>query len=67
MKTILKSIVLTILVALFCTCVFTLTGLLLNFWNETLLNCLTGVIGALTIGVITYFAIIQVIESFKTS
>jgi len=67
MKTILKSFVLTILVALFCTCIFTLTGLILNFWNETLINAAAAFTASITIGMICYFGIIQVIESFKSS
>lgn len=63
MKKILKAILLTVLVAIFCGCIFIITGLLLNFWNETIINCLMGLLGALTIGGITYFSIDLVINT----
>ena len=63
MKKILNSILLTTLVAIFCGCAFVFIGLLLNFWNETIINCLTGLLGVLTIGGITYGSIDLVINN----
>ena len=65
MKTILKSILLTTLVVIFSTCVFIIIGLLLNFWNETIINCVMGFLGAVIIGGITYFAIETAVNSWK--
>ena len=67
MKTIFKSILLTLLVVIFSACIFIIIGLLLNFWNETVLNCLVGLLGALTIGGITYFAIETALNAWKGS
>ena len=63
MKTILKSIFLTTLVAIFCACVFTLLGLILNFWNETLANASLAFIASVVIGTISYFGIDVAIQS----
>jgi len=64
MKTILKSIFLTTLVAIFCACVFTLLGLILNFWNETLANASLAFIASVVIGTISYFGIDVAIQSW---
>jgi di/tricarboxylate transporter len=65
MKTIIKSLVLTILVLTFCACTFVVIALILNFWNETTVNALAAFSGSIIIGTITYFAIITAINSWK--
>ena len=52
-KTIFKSIVVTILTTLILGCVFILIGLILNFWNESVLNAAVGFMGAILIGSIS--------------
>ena len=64
MKTILKSIFLTTLVAIFCACVFVLLGLILNFWNETLANASLAFISSMIIGIMCYFGIDIAIQSW---
>jgi hypothetical protein len=54
MKTIYKSVLITILSSLILVCIFTVLGLLLNFWNESVLNAALALISSLLIGSISF-------------
>jgi len=61
-QTIFKSIVVTILTSLILACAFTLIGLLLNFWNESVINASIALIGSLLIGGISTAGLNVLIE-----
>tara|TARA_R110000744_G_scaffold202061_5_gene321062 strand:+ start:2067 stop:2273 length:207 start_codon:yes stop_codon:yes gene_type:complete len=54
MKTIYKSVLITILTALVLLAGFVILGLLLNFWNETIYNASIALIGSLLIGCLSF-------------
>ena len=54
MKTIYKSVLITILTSLVLISSFTILGLLLNFWNESILNASIALIGSLLIGCLAF-------------
>jgi len=54
MKTIYKSVLITILTSLILVCIFTLVGLLLNFWNESTGNAALALLASLLIGSISF-------------
>tara|TARA_R110000851_G_scaffold212212_1_gene364903 strand:- start:602 stop:823 length:222 start_codon:yes stop_codon:yes gene_type:complete len=64
-QTILKSIAVTILTSLILGCIFTLVGLILNFWNETVANAAIGFMGAILIGTFSYFGLIVFINDIR--
>ena len=57
MKTIYNSILITLLSALILVSAFTLIGLLLNFWNESIVNASIALMASLLIGTISYFGL----------
>jgi len=57
-----KSIVVTILTSLILGCAFTLIGLLLNFWNESVINASIALMGSLLIGGISTAGLNVLIE-----
>ena len=65
MKTIYQSILITILSILILTCAFTLIGLLLNFWNESIFNASLALMSSLLIGTISYFGLVVLIDNQK--
>jgi|TARA_R110000744_G_scaffold5740_1_gene20291 hypothetical protein len=54
MKTIYKSVLITILSSLILVCIFTVLGLLLNFWNESIGNAALALMASLLIGSISF-------------
>ena len=65
MKTIYQSILITLLSALILLCAFTLIGLLLNFWNESIVNASLALLSSLLIGTISYFGLDVLIDKQK--
>ena len=65
MKTIYKSVLITLLSALILLCAFTLIGLLLNFWNESIVNASIALMASLLIGTISYFGLVVLIDPTK--
>ena len=65
MKTIYNSVLITLLSALILLCAFTLIGLLLNFWNESIVNASIALVASLLIGTISYFGLVVLIDPTK--
>ena len=65
MKTIYQSVIITLLAALILASAYTLIGLLLNFWNESVVNASIALMASLLIGTISYFGIVVLIEKRK--
>tara|TARA_B110000967_G_scaffold206439_1_gene253153 strand:+ start:138 stop:347 length:210 start_codon:yes stop_codon:yes gene_type:complete len=65
MKTIYKSVLITILTSLVLVCAFTLVGLLLNFWNESIGNAALALMASLLIGGISIAGLSVLVEEQK--
>ena len=65
MKTIYKSVLITILTSLVLVCTFTLVGLLLNFWNESIGNAALALMASLLIGGISIAGLSVLVEEQK--
>jgi len=62
MKTIYQSVLITVLSALVLISAFTLIGLLLNFWNESVLNASIALVASLILGFISIAGLSVLIE-----
>tara|TARA_R100001244_G_C5111237_1_gene121220 strand:- start:321 stop:527 length:207 start_codon:yes stop_codon:yes gene_type:complete len=65
MKTIFKSVALIILGTVFCFCLFIIIGLVLNFWNETIMTCSASFVGAIMVGAISFAGIDLLYDDIK--
>tara|TARA_R110000782_G_C14696836_1_gene401697 strand:+ start:472 stop:681 length:210 start_codon:yes stop_codon:yes gene_type:complete len=65
MKTIYKSVLITILTSLVLVCTFTLVGLLLNFWNESIGNAALALMASLLIGGLSIAGLSVLVEEQK--
>lgn len=65
MKTIYKSVLITILTSLVLVCAFTLVGLLLNFWNESTGNAALALMASLLIGALSIAGLSVLVEEQK--
>jgi len=65
MKTIYKSVLITILTSLVLVCAFTLVGLLLNFWNESIGNAALALMASLLIGGLSIAGLSVLVEEQK--
>ena len=67
MKIILKALLLTTLVGVFCSCAFILLGLILNLWNMSIIDASLASTVSIIVGGITYFAIETALNAWKGS
>ena len=65
MKTIINSVIITVLCILILGSAYTIVGLILNFWNESIANASIGFMSAVLIGTISFAGVSVLIDKQK--